>query len=294
MTPPLIAMNDVVVSRDAFRLGPVTIEVEPGYIVGVVGPNGSGKSTLFSSMMNLVQPDRGEIRLFGSAYPQDDVAIRQRIGFVPERSVGMERITGAAMGDYAARWYPRWDMKRYHWLLAAMEIDPTVPFGKLSKGLKRRLTSAVALACGGDLLLADEPMDAIDPFFSETLLECYTDFMAEGERGIVFSSHALEDIRRVADYVLLINEGQVLGLYEKDALLEQWQILWVDAPPLPGTPGVVSVGNGPLQRVMTKDAEATLAALRVQGRDVVRTSAPELGDVLGELLRKRGRAPAMS
>lgn len=289
MTTPIISLDRVVASRDAFRFGPASLDVEPGYIVGIVGPNGSGKSTLFNTLMNHVQPDSGEVRLFGRSYAESEIPIRQRIGYVPERSVGMDRMTGADMGAFAAHWYPRWDMKRFHRLLAGMEIDPTQRFDKLSKGLRRRLTSAVALATGGDLLLADEPMDAVDPFFSEHLMDCYTDFMMDGERSIVFSTHALDDVRRIADYVLLINDGQVVGYYEKDALLEQWQVLWVDAAPIPGTPGVVSVADGPLQRVVTKDAAATMASLQVQCRQVVRTSSPELGEILGELLGTRAR-----
>lgn len=286
MTTPLISLSNVVAMRDAFRFGPVSLEIEPGYIVAVVGPNGSGKSTLFHALMNLVQPDEGEVRLFGESYASSEVTIRRRIGFVPEQSAGVERMSGMDMGAFAAHWYPRWDMKLFHRLLAAMGIDPTQRFGKLSKGSRRRLSSAVALATGGDLLLADEPMDAIDPFFSEYLLDCYTDFMMDGERGIVFSTHALDDVRRIADYVLLINEGQVVGYFEKDALLEQWQVLWVDDAPIPGSPGVVSVAGGPLQRVLTKDAVATLASLQAQGRQVVRSASPELGEILGALLRE--------
>jgi ABC-2 type transport system ATP-binding protein len=286
---PIISLRDVEIRRDRFRFGPVTMEVEPGYIVAVVGPNGSGKSTLFHTLANLIEPAAGEVRLFGQTYVENEIGIRQRIGFVPERSVGMERMTGAAIGTFSSHWYPGWDMERYRQLLAAMEIDPALRFDSLSKGLRRRLASAVALSTSGDLLLADEPMDAVDPFFSEHLLDWYTEFMTDGDRGIVFSTHAFDDVRRIADYILLINDGQVLGMYEKDALLEQWQVLWVDAPPISGTSGVVSVADGPLQRVLTSDLEATLASLRVQGRTIVRTSSPELGEILGQLLGTRQR-----
>lgn len=287
MTTPIISFSNVVTARDAFRLGPVTLEIEPGYVVAVVGPNGSGKSTLFHTLMNLVRPDEGEVRLFGETYASAGIPIRQRIGYVPEQSAGVERMDAMELGAFAAHWYPRWDMKLFHRLVASMEIDPTQRFDTLSKGSRRRLSSALALATGGDLLLADEPMDAIDPFFSEYLLDRYTDFMMEGNRGILFSTHALDDVRRIADYVLLINDGQVVGFYEKDVLLEQWQVLWLDAAPIPGTPGVVSIADGPLQRVLTKDAAATIASLQVQGRQVVRRSSPELGEILGALLGVR-------
>jgi ABC-2 type transport system ATP-binding protein len=295
MTSPIISLQDVEIRRDAFRFGPVTLEVEPGYVVAVVGPNGSGKSTLFHTLTNLVQPTGGEVRIFGQTYAEIEIGIRKRTGFVPDRSVGMDRMTGAWIGAFSSHWYPGWDMERYRQLLTDMEIDPAQRFDSLSKGLRRRLASAVALSTGGDLLLADEPMDAVDPFFSEHLLDWYTQFMMDGDRTIVFSTHTLDDVRRIADYILLIHDGQVPGMYEKDALLEQWQVLWIDAPPIPGTCGVVRVGDGPLQRVLTQDVEATLASLRAQGRDIVRTSSPDLGEILGELLgtRQRNEVPAV-
>ena len=88
---PLISLKDVRKSYgDYFELGPVELEVEADCVVAVVGPNGSGKSTLFGMLMNLIQPDSGEVRLFGCSYPKDEVAIKQRIGYVPERSVGYD------------------------------------------------------------------------------------------------------------------------------------------------------------------------------------------------------------
>ena len=84
---PLVSLKGVRKSYgDQFELGPLELEVQAGCVVAVVGPNGSGKSTLFGMLMNLIQPDSGEVRLFGLSYPKDEVAIKQRVGYVPERS----------------------------------------------------------------------------------------------------------------------------------------------------------------------------------------------------------------
>ena len=83
----LISLKDVRKSYgNYFELGPLELELESGCVVAVVGPNGSGKSTLFGMLMNLIQPDSGEVRLFGCSYPKEEVAIKQRVGYVPERS----------------------------------------------------------------------------------------------------------------------------------------------------------------------------------------------------------------
>ena len=83
---PVISLKDVRKSYGNFELGPVDLAIEPGYVVAVVGPNGGGKSTLIRVLMNLIQPDSGELELFGGTYPDDEVEIKRRIGYVPELS----------------------------------------------------------------------------------------------------------------------------------------------------------------------------------------------------------------
>src|SRR5690606_26464778 len=160
MTEPIIQMTDMVARRDGFRFGPVTLEVEPGYVVAIVGPNGSGKSTLFHTLTDLVRPESGELRLFGATYDVDELAIRRRIGFVPERSVGRDRRTGRSRGGSAPSWLRGREAAHFRDFVKALEIAPHARFETLSTGLQRRLASAAPLATGAELVLADEPMDA--------------------------------------------------------------------------------------------------------------------------------------
>jgi ABC-2 type transport system ATP-binding protein len=85
---PVISLQAVRKSYGAFELGPINLDVEPGCVVAIVGPNGGGKSTLMGMLMNLVQPTSGKIILFGGAYPEDEVAVKRRIGYAPERPSG--------------------------------------------------------------------------------------------------------------------------------------------------------------------------------------------------------------
>jgi ABC-2 type transport system ATP-binding protein len=100
-----------------FHLGPVDLEIEPGRIVAVVGPNGGGKSTLFGLLMNLLRPDSGTVNLFGLVHPRDEVAIKQRIGYVPERATGRDEMSARYVGDFVSYWYPNWDQGHYEDLL---------------------------------------------------------------------------------------------------------------------------------------------------------------------------------
>jgi ABC-2 type transport system ATP-binding protein len=111
---PLISLKGVRKSYgDHFELGPLELEVQAGRVVAVVGPNGSGKSTLFGMLMNLIQPDSGEVRHFGCSFPKDEVPIKQRVGYVPERSVGHDGMRVRDLAEFVSYWYPRWDQRLY-------------------------------------------------------------------------------------------------------------------------------------------------------------------------------------
>src|SRR5215218_7702888 len=222
---PVISLRDVRKSYGDFELGPVNLEIEPGYIVAIVGPNGGGKSTLFGMLMNLIQPDSGEVSVFGLAYPEDEVEIKQKIGYVPERPVGHDEMSARALDEFVSYWYPRWDQGLYQDLLLRSEIDPDKRFGELSKGMQRRLSFALALASGPELLLLDEPTAGVDPFARREILEDLLRFMHDGhhgahdgERTLFFATHVMEEARRIADYVVLIADGVFLGPYEKGVL----------------------------------------------------------------------------
>src|SRR5215204_2678443 len=207
---PVISLRDVRKSYGDFELGPVNLEIEPGYIVAIVGPNGGGKSTLFGMLMNLIQPDSGEVSVFGLAYPEDEVEIKQRIGYVPERPVGHEEMSARALGEFVSYWYPRWDQGLYQDLLLRSEIDPDKRFGELSKGMQRRLSFALALATGSELLLLDEPTAGVDPFARREMLEDISRFMNDGEKTVVLATHVMEEVRRIADYVVFLADGDFL------------------------------------------------------------------------------------
>ncbi len=287
---PVISLKDVRKSYGSFELGPVDLEVEPGYVVAVVGPNGSGKSTLFRMLMNLARPDEGEVSLFGGTYPEDEVEIKQRVGYVPERSVGHDEMGATALGEFVSRWYPTWEQETYEDLVSRLRVEPGKRFGKLSGGIQRRLAFALAAATGAELLLLDEPTAGVDPFARREMLGDISEFMQTGDRTVVFATHVMEEVRRIADYVAFLVDGDFLGFYEKDALLERWRALWTDREPDGDAPGVVEIEAGHPTRVISDDPEVTEQALSRDGIRVVRSGPLDLEEVLSHLMRRRNES----
>lgn len=281
-----ISVEDVNKSYGSFELGPVDLEIESGYVVAVVGPNGSGKSTLFRILMNLSHPDSGEVSLFGGQYPEDEVSIKQRVGYVPERSVGHDEMTARALGEFVGRWYPRWSQSLYEDLLSRTGIQTDKRFRELSKGMQRRLAFALAAATGAELLLLDEPTEGVDPFARREMLEDISQFMQDGEKTVVLATHVMEEVRRIADYVALLVDGDFLGFYEKDALLEQWKTLWVDSEPGDGVPGIVEVERGNPVRLVTNSPGETENALAKSDVRIIRSGPLDLEEILGHLKRQ--------
>ncbi len=283
---PVISLRDIRKSYGNFELGPVDLEIEPGYVVAVVGPNGGGKSTLIGMLMNLIRPDSGEVRLFGGAYPDDEVAIKQRIGYVPERSSGHEEMSAKALGEFVSHFYPGWDQRLYEEHVERLDIEPDKRFGRLSKGVQRRLAFALAAASGSELLLLDEPTAGVDPFARREMLEDISRFMQDGDRTVVFATHVMEEVRRIADYVVLLVDGDFLGLHEKDALLEGWKTLWVDREPQGDIPGVVEVEGGSPTRIVSDSPLESREALCAENIRITRSGRLDLEEILSHLMRR--------
>jgi ABC-2 type transport system ATP-binding protein len=288
---PAISLKGVKKTYGTFELGPVEFRIESGCIVAVVGPNGGGKSTLFGILMNLIQPDSGEVSLFGLSYPQDEVAIKQKIGYVPERSVGHDEMSARALGEFVSYWYPRWDQRLYQGLLLRYEIDPDKRFGKLSKGMQRRLSFALALASGPELLLLDEPTSGVDPFARTEMFDDLSRFTQPGghdgdRRTVVFATQVMEEARHTADQVILLADGEFLGLYQKDALFDGWKNFWVDREPEGHIPGVVEVDGRRPARIVTDSPHETAQALSSQSVRIVRTAPVDLEDILSYLMHR--------
>lgn len=289
-TGPLVSLSGVGKSLPGFDLGPVDLTVERGYVTAVVGPNGGGKSTLFRVLLDLVHPDSGDVRLFGLSYPADEPAIKRGIGYLPDVSVGHDEMSAEALGRFVGHWYPTWDSSRYAELLRRLDIDQPKRFGRLSKGMRRRLAFAVVMATQAPLLVLDEPTESIDLLARRIVMEEISRYVRDGRRSVVFSTHVAGEIAGVADFVTFLHEGRFLGTYEKDGLMQDWKAMWVDEPPGEELPGLVDVQAGELPRVVTRSPLETRAALEERGLGVVRTAGLGLEEILTHLVRIDGAA----
>jgi len=154
-----------------FVLDDISLDVPRGYIMGIIGPNGAGKSTTIKIIMNLVRADGGEVDVFGLTHQKNEKEIKNRIGYVGEEQYFYDSKSVAWTGRFVSQYYREWDENRFGKLLNEFQISRTKKVRELSKGMRVKLSLAIALSHNPELVILDEPTAGLDPVVRRELLE---------------------------------------------------------------------------------------------------------------------------
>lgn len=225
-----------------FTLQDVSFTVEQGTVMGFIGPNGAGKSTVIKLIMNLIRRDGGQIRIFGQDNLQHEQRIKDRIGFVYDESVFYESLTVAQTGRLLAPFYSKWDDGRYGELIRQFQLPAGQKVKELSKGMKMKLSLAVALAHGAELLVMDEPTAGLDPLVRSEMLALLRRELEDERKAVFFSTHITSDLDKIADTVTMLNGGRLIVSAAKDDLLDGYGIVKGPNELIGSTPPPVFIG----------------------------------------------------
>ena len=191
-----------------------------GQVVGLLGRNGAGKTTLIEALLGLREPDAGAALLFGQSPAQLDDRNRARIGYVPQRSDLFEWLTADQLLAYFRSFYPRWNTAKVDGLMSRWDIARDKPISKLSGGQQQRLSIVRALAHEPELLVLDEPVSSLDPAGRRDFLGELVEQVVDRRTTVVFSTHILSDLERVALDVAFLAGGRIAVHAPLDELLE--------------------------------------------------------------------------
>jgi ABC-2 type transport system ATP-binding protein len=206
-----------------FTLNEVNLEVPAGSILGIIGPNGAGKTTLVKLIMNQVSRDGGSVRVFDLDYDNSEKEIKNRIGYVGEEQFFYRKKTVAWTGRFVGRFFNDWDQGRFDSLLEEFKVSRSKKTGQLSKGMKTKLALAIALSHGAELLILDEPTSGLDPIVRREILNRLQEVAVDDDKTVVLSSHISDDLSRIADHLVFLNDGDIILRGEKDELLSRWK-----------------------------------------------------------------------
>ena len=183
--------------------------------MGLLGPNGAGKTTLLKTLLGLLPVDRGHAEVLGESCVKDPLALRRRVGYMPENDCYIPRMKGVRLVAFAGELsgLRRKDaLTRAHEVLYYVGLDEARYriVDQYSTGMRQRLRLAQALVHDPELLFLDEPTSGMDPRGRREMLELVEDLAKKHAKHIVLSSHLLPDVEEVCGFVVVLNRGRIL------------------------------------------------------------------------------------
>lgn len=219
-----------------FRLKDITLTLPCGCIMGLIGENGAGKSTTIKLLLDMIKKDCGEIRIFGKKMAADATDIKNDIGVVLDEPCFPELFKASDINSIMKKLYTNWSDETFFSLLKRFDIDEKKRFKSLSKGMKMKMSIAVALSHNAKLLILDEPTSGLDPVIRDEIVEIFYEFTRNPINSILISSHIVSDLEKLCDYIAFIHKGELILCDEKDGLLEKYCVIHCSADELSQIP----------------------------------------------------------
>jgi ABC-2 type transport system ATP-binding protein len=197
----------------------LSFEVQRGQIVGFLGPNGAGKTTTIRMLLGFLRPTAGQCSVLGGSLGREP-SLRRRVGYLP----GDFRIDPSMSGAELFAWFARLrggvDRNKLNGLVERLGLDPTRPFGTLSKGNRQKVGLVQAFMHDPEVLILDEPTTGLDPLMQREFLRILGETVDRGG-AVLFSTHVLPEIERIATRVAIIRSGQLVTMADVETLLDR-------------------------------------------------------------------------
>lgn len=240
-----ISVKHLIKEYGEFKLDNISFQVPMGTIVGFVGENGAGKSTTIRSILGIIPIQQGEIEILGHKIEQNEqsAAWREQIGVVFDECNLPLALKVKDVRRVMKNIFKTWEDEKFTEYLARFDVPHDKKIKDLSKGMKMKLSIAIALSHDSRLLILDEATSGLDPVVRREILDIFREFIEDEQHTVFLSSHIISDIEKIADYVMLIHKGKILFTENKDELLYNYGIVRCSKEQAALIPGELIVGK---------------------------------------------------
>lgn len=208
-----------------FQLGEINLNIPSGYIIGLIGENGAGKTTLIKALLNIINIDKGNIKIFDKDNRKEEAIIKEDIGVVLDNMFFPELLTARDINNVMKDIYKNWDMELFYKYLNDFHLADNQKIKTLSKGMRKKLEIATALSHHPKLLILDEPTSGLDPVVRNDILDIFLNFIKDENHTILLSTHITSDLEHIADEIIFMDKGKIILEKTRDELLDNYGIL---------------------------------------------------------------------
>lgn len=220
-----IELKGITKQYNNFYLDNVSFAVPKGSIMGFVGENGAGKTTTIKSILNLIHTNSGSIKVFGLDNKKDERKIKELVGVVFDESYFHDNLTIKDISFIMSKIYTNWNETIFKHTVEKFKLPPDKIVKEYSRGMKMKLSIAVALSHKAKLLILDEATSGLDPIVRDEILDIFLEFIQDEDHTILLSSHIISDLEKVADYVTFIHNGKIILSESKDDLIYHYGVV---------------------------------------------------------------------
>jgi ABC-2 type transport system ATP-binding protein len=245
----------------------ITAQVASGDVIALLGKNGAGKTTLIETLLGFSYPTKGDVQLWGRSATDIDAKIKSKIGFVPQQSELISHISVADQIQLFRQFRSQWNENLVERFVNEWQIPLKQTVAKLSVGQQQKLSILLAIAHEPALVILDEPVASLDPIARRQFLQQLIELASDAERAIIFSTHIISDVERVANKVWMLRDGVLAYQGGLDELKES-------------VARVTLYANQPLPTEFTLP---NIIRQRVQGNQAVLTFSHWSGDIASHL-----------
>lgn len=231
-----LEIRNLTKSYPGFTLDNVSLTLPSGCIMGLIGENGAGKSTTIKLILDMIHKDSGSITILGKNNEDTIELTKEDIGVVLDEAGIPECLTVRQVENIMKHTFRNWDSAEYARLVKKLALPENKQFKEFSRGMKMKLSIAVALSHNSKLLILDEATSGLDPVVRDEVVEMFSDFTRDERHSILISSHIVSDLEKLCDYIAFLHKGKLLLCEEKDQLLAEYGLLHCTAEELQTLP----------------------------------------------------------